>query len=330
MPLTSYIYDFRTDEAALSDNGNWATGAPTNFWHAPKVSGGVCCASVPNDADSDDSFAFPDPTKFSFGSDYYLVATVRRAANYVNTAGHEIELLAQIATTPGAPGTARLIECTFQYLDIPSSQSLQLVIWTGQPGQFDTGTLGGSTVSGGFEIRDGDELAIRKAGTNFFIYHNDVQVCTFVNNTFPNGSPGIGHFMRSGGTDVAYGWRKVAVTAGANTIFVPSQVYAAGARNFPITNIDPSVSQFKVALSRESWAANAQLTVNLECALNGVNFQHVAGDSFGGGDFSFKGRPVTHSRFVCGIPGVGTTGRAVRVTFQNSVSLRTAVSGMMF
>jgi hypothetical protein len=319
------------DENPLSQGGKWITGLSAGFWKAPAVINGVACASVPNDSDADDSIAVPNPALFSFGSDYYIEATVRRAANYVNTSGHEIELHMQRLINPGNPGTSPGIECTWQFLDTPSSQSQQLVIWPGAPNQFDTSTLGGVTVTGGFEILDGDVLAFRKSGNNYFIYHNDVQICTFTNNTFSSGGPGIGHFMRSGGDAQSYGWRRVAITAGVNTAFIASQVYTANTRSFPITNLDPNLSSFKCMLSRESWpVGNNIVSVNVEAALDGVHFQNVGGGTFSGGNLTFKGRPVTHNRVICGLPGQGTSGRAARITFQNSVSVRTAVSGLMF
>jgi hypothetical protein len=320
----SFVATFPTDEAALSQGGKWTTGTVTNFWKPPKTKGGVACASSPNDTE-DDSIA--QPSGVTFGPSYHMAVTVRRAAGYVPTDGHEVELN-HFILTPGNPGTSQGIEGTFQFLSDANSNSLQCVIWNGAPHSFDTTTLGALTVSGGGQIKDGDILSTRRNVNTFTYYHNDVQIASFVNSTFANTVPTIGFFQRPTGTVAeSYGIAKVEITSLSNVLLVPSQAFTAGSRTNTLANIDPSLSQFKVVFSRNAWPAGQIGTVNIECAVDGVTFKHVGTLSLVGGNLTFKGRPVTSSQMVCGIPGVGTTGRAIRTNFANSSTFTTAISG---
>jgi hypothetical protein len=321
---TSFIATFTADEAALSQGGKWINGTVTNFWKAPKTVGGVACASSPNDTE-DDSIA--QPTGVNFGSSYHMAVTIRRAANYVPTDGQEVELN-HFNIAPGNQGTCQGIEGTFQFFSDANSNNFQCVIWVGPPHQFDTTTLGGLTVSGGGQIKDGDVLATRRNGNTFTYYHNDVQIVSFVNSTFPNTVPTIGFFQRPTGTVAeSYGIAKVEITSLSNIVLVPSQAFTAGTRQATLTNIDPALSQFKLVLNRSAWPAGQIGNVDVECAVDGVTFKHVGGLSLAGGSPTFKGRSVTSSQLVCGIPGVGTAGRAIRTNFTNSSPLTTAISG---
>lgn len=324
---TSYIYVPTVDEAALSDGGRWIGGASGGSWRTPVVQGGQIFANGEN-TDPDDTIACINRAIVALSGDYYIAARVSRDIAYVPVDGHEVEIWPAMDIVNGS---AKGIEVTFQYFSDASSQNLQAVIWNGPFNSFDTSTLGGISVSGGFQIRGGDELAARKSGNDFFIYHNDVQLTTFNIAGFSNMSPGIGMFMRPNGIARSYCYDKVSVTAAANTAFIPSQVYAPGTRSFVVNNLDANLSLVKIVLSREGWPVGSPVcSVIIDCAVNGVNFQPVAGATFAGGDLTFKGRPVTHNRMITTLPAVGTPGRAMRITFANSVSLRSAVSGLMF
>lgn len=321
----SLVATFPVDENPISQGGKWITGLTGGSWRAPHSVGGVLCANGEN-TDVDDSIMHANQASTAVGHDYHLTATVKRAANYVPSDGHEVEL----HHFEIGPGFARGIEITFQYFSDPSSQNLQGVIWNGAFNDLDLSTLGGLSVNGGGQIRDGDDLSIRKIGNQFSILHNDLVICSFTNSQFPNGNPGVGFFMRPGGIDKNYGYVKVAICSANNLITVPSQAFTSGTRAFTLTNLDPALSSFRLVLARSTWPVGQIGSVVAEVAVDGVNFKHSANLDLAGGNGTFKGRAVNHSKMVCGIPGVGQTGRAARITLANSQTLTTAINGYFY
>lgn len=112
---------------------------------------------------------------------------------------------------------------------------------------------------------------------------------------------------------------------------VPSSSYSAQRRNFVYPQpLDPSWTQVKVTLTRESWPDTGGEIVHFgaDLSLDGGQTWQFAGEAgaMGGDLLKGDGTPRTISAFMVTLRNVGDPNRRVRGYINNVVTLTTAVT----
>jgi hypothetical protein len=196
IPLpTSYTTSFPLNESPISEGVIWSNGLATGLdWNNVKTLGGIAFGAAISGG-FDDCNAHLDPSDYNFAPDHQVTVTVVRAAAYTPGSSHEIELLLRFLITPHS---ARGYEITFPFAN---STQVQVVAWNGALNDFTV--LSGTQTNGG-NIANGDSLSAKIVGNTITVYHNGVQVYTVSDTTWSSGSPGMGFFIRSGGTPESY------------------------------------------------------------------------------------------------------------------------------
>jgi hypothetical protein len=195
-PLTSYSTLFPATENPLSEGGMWRVGGVTGYYENPRTVAGTCFAAATVDpAETDDCLG--QLQNHSVPVNHRVTATIRRVGGYVASDSHEVGLYLRLVI--GAQ-FVRGYECLFA---APGGGNFQIVRWEG------TGTDGSNfavlTTSGSHgTLVDGDVIAAEIIGTNIKCYKNGVQFESITDATWSNGNPGMGFFVRPGGTPASF------------------------------------------------------------------------------------------------------------------------------
>jgi hypothetical protein len=203
----SYVTKFPAVENPISEKGAWSNGGKTGLdWCDIQTSRGMAWGVGPCPVE------YADPTAIltgTWGPDQSAQATAR----IVSPDPHyyqEIELhLRRVLTAHKSTGYEILFSVSHDYL--------QIVRWNGPLADFTYigATCKYPTVCGqvtGFTIRDGDVAKATITGDTIAVYVNGTLVASAADDTFANGSPGIGFNFGCGSTYANHGWSSFSAT----------------------------------------------------------------------------------------------------------------------
>jgi len=181
----NYMTNFDATEQPISEGGAWHRAS--NQWTDVRTLGGVAFGTNGVTNTYDDSYALLS----GFGPDQTVEAVVYRNPNLTPGATHEVELLLRFSDDGG---NARGYEALFNHWG-----GLDIVRWNGPQGDFtnlpltDAGSLGRELVSG-------DVITATINGTVISAYINGQLLARAVDSRISTGQPGIGFFIRPGGS----------------------------------------------------------------------------------------------------------------------------------
>jgi len=198
----TYSTAFSTTENPISENGKWTNGGNVGLdWQNVRTTAGT-----PNKAygtgvsdDYNDCIAVLS----GFPANQSAEATVYRAAGYTPPSSHEIELLLRFQVSAH---TARGYEMDFWY----GGESLQIVRWNGRMGDFTVLNVSGPGPQG---LVTGDIVKAQMIGNTITVFKNGKVISTAIDDTFKDGNPGMGFFIRPGGTPDKYCFTRYTASA---------------------------------------------------------------------------------------------------------------------
>jgi hypothetical protein len=194
----TYSTNFSTQEDPISEGGRWRRA--NNQWTNVRTVGGVAFGTNGVTNTYDDSYALLS----GFGADQSADAVVYRDPNLVPGRTHEVELLLRFSDDSG---NARGYECLFNH-----QGGYDIVRWNGPQGDFTNLSL---VESGdlGRELVSGDVITATIMGNVITTYVNGTLMARAVDSTFSTGQPGIGFFIRPGGSNQLLGLTSYTVTS---------------------------------------------------------------------------------------------------------------------
>ena len=184
-----YTTNFDANENPISEGGAWNHISP--LWANVQTAGGLAFGTqtgiVPNPGGFNDSNA----TLSGFSANVTISAIVHLSPNIADGQTHEVELLFRMA---GSATQTRGYEMSFD-----TGGNVTLIRWNGDLGDytFVNHTGGANPQVGG--LKDGDKISAKASGNTFTAYVNDVLIYTAVDDTWKDGQPGIGFFVRKEG-----------------------------------------------------------------------------------------------------------------------------------
>lgn len=189
----TYTTNFSGTENPLSEGGSWTEGGTVGRdWQNVQKNGFASATTFATGVD--DNIAV---LATSFGGKQFAQATVKRDVGYSPSNTHEIELLVHFAISANV---ARGYETYWGY-----SGNLNVVRWNGAINDF-TVLIGRDTNIGA--PADGDVLRVEIDNSGVItVYKNGTSQTSVTDTTWTDGQPGIGFFLRTGGTLTALGWK---------------------------------------------------------------------------------------------------------------------------
>lgn len=187
-----YTTSFSSDENPISESGAWSHISPV--WANVQTSGGLAFGTqtgiLPNPAAFNDSNA----TLSGFSPNVTITATVHLASDIADGQTHEVELLFRVG---GDTTHTRGYEMSFD-----TGGNVTLVRWNGDLGDytFVNHTGGANPEVGG--LKNGDVISATASGNTFTASVNGVLIYTATDDTWKDGQPGIGFFVRKEGDGV--------------------------------------------------------------------------------------------------------------------------------
>jgi len=184
-----YTTNFLGTENPISESGAWTR--LSSSWAAVKTANGVAfgtqVGNLANPAAFDDSNA----SLLGFSPNVTLTATAHLSPNIADGQTHEVELLFRMA---GDATHLRGYEMNFD-----TGGNATLVRWNGDKGDytFVNHTGGENPEIGG--LKNGDVISATASGSTFTASVNGVLIYSATDNTFADGLPGIGFFVRRDG-----------------------------------------------------------------------------------------------------------------------------------
>jgi hypothetical protein len=208
LSANTYTTNFPLTENPIFEHGNWINGGTTGLdwtdiqtvtWHA--------FGTQPGNVSGNSVYA--DSTAVLAGN--WGPDQTAQASIFVNNASNdpsvfeEVEL--RLRTIIAAHWiTGYEINCSTN----PSNFYLQIVRWDGPLGNFTQ--LNGASMN----AKNGDVLTATINGNTITAYLNGVQALQAIDNTYANGSPGIGWFLQGAtGLNAEYGFLNFSATDGA-------------------------------------------------------------------------------------------------------------------
>lgn len=200
-PRTSYSTDWDIDENPISELGIWRTGSASGYYQNPRSLSGIAYGANTSNGEYNDCLGHLEPSRHAIGPDHYVEAVVNRAVDYVAPDSHEIGLYLRTLGAVGAGGAFwRGYECLFPHT---GAGDFQIIGWLGTSHDIDNFDLGisGTTMNGGLgTVSDGDVIKAQIVGTTIKCYKNGTQFYQVTDTRWSDGNPGIGFFIRPGGT----------------------------------------------------------------------------------------------------------------------------------
>ncbi len=196
-----YTTNFPLTENPISENGNWINGKTVGLdWQDVQTTPGFAFGT-----ESTTAF-YTDPTAVlsgTWGPDQTVQAKIHK-----KSPGSIAEVELRLRTTI-LPHKITGYEVNFSCSSNPSYNYSQIVRWNGPLGSF-TG-IGAST----YNCTDGDVVKATMIGNTITVYVNNVQTMQTVDNTFTNGSPGMGFYLEGNpGSINQYGFTTFMATDG--------------------------------------------------------------------------------------------------------------------
>lgn len=195
----SYDTQFPADQNPISEGGRWLVGGTTGFYQSPRSLSGLCFGAGTASGYDDCLGQLQSP---SLGNDHRVEVTVHKAGGYTPPDSHEIGLYLRINI--GAEFVTAY-ECLHPF---DGGGGFQIIRWLGlnhtDLDNFDL-TIDVTTMNGGLgTISDGDVLASQIVGSTIKCFKNGTQFAEATDANLASGKPGIGFFIRPGGTPSSF------------------------------------------------------------------------------------------------------------------------------
>jgi hypothetical protein len=181
-----YTTDFSANENPISESGAWSHISP--LWANVQTAGGLAFGTQVGNLANPAAFNDSNATLSGFSPDVTITATVHLASNIADGQTHEVELLFRMG---GGATQTRGYEMSFD-----TGGNVTLVRWNGDLGDytFVNHTGGANNEVGG--LKDGDVISAKASGNTFTASVNGVPIYTATDDTWKDGQPGIGFFVR--------------------------------------------------------------------------------------------------------------------------------------
>jgi len=181
-----YTTDFSANENPISESGAWSHISP--LWANVQTAGGLAFGTQVGNLANPAAFNDSNATLSGFSPDVTITATVHLASNIADGQTHEVELLFRMG---GGATQTRGYEMSFD-----TGGNVTLVRWNGDLGDytFVNHTGGANNEVGG--LKDGDVISAKASGNTFTASVNGVLIYTATDDTWKDGQPGIGFFVR--------------------------------------------------------------------------------------------------------------------------------------
>ena len=182
-----YTTNFSANENPISESGAWSHISP--LWANVQTSGGLAFGTQVGNLANPAAFNDSNANLSGFSPNVTITATVHLAANIADGQTHEVELLFRMG---GDATHTRGYEMSFD-----NGGNVTLVRWNGALGDytFVNHTGGANPEVGG--LKNGDVISARASGNTFTASVNGVLIYTATDNTWTDGQPGIGFFIRN-------------------------------------------------------------------------------------------------------------------------------------
>jgi hypothetical protein len=181
-----YTTDFSANENPISESGAWSHISP--LWANVQTAGGLAFGTQVGNLANPAAFNDSNATLSGFSPDVTITATVHLASNIADGQTHEVELLFRMG---GGATQTRGYEMSFD-----TGGNVTLVRWNGDLGDytFVNHTGGANNEVGG--LKDGDVISAKASGNTFTASVNGVPIYTATDDTWKDGQPGLGFFVR--------------------------------------------------------------------------------------------------------------------------------------
>lgn len=227
---TSYTTSFPATENPISQSGMWTNGGAVGLdWHDVRTTPGLAFGTEPGDVgDFDDAVANLAGT---WGSNQTVTATVHVSAD--GATFEEVELLLRWSISAH---NARGYECNYS-VKTGGNAYCQIVRWNGSAGSF-TQLTGDST-----GVVNGDTIKATVVGNTISTYINNVLRASWTDNTWSNGTPGVGMYIHGGvvANNANFGLTTFTATDGTDT-FPPSLAITSPANGANFSTSTASVT----------------------------------------------------------------------------------------
>jgi hypothetical protein len=184
-----YTTNFSANENPISENGAWSHISP--LWASVQTSGGLAFGTQVGNLANPAAFNDSNANLSGFSANVTITATVHLAADIADGQTHEVELLFRMG---GDATHTRGYEMSFD-----TGGNVTLVRWNGDLGDytFVNHTGGANNEVGG--LKNGDTISAKASGNTFTASVNGVLIYTATDDTWKDGQPGIGFFVRKDG-----------------------------------------------------------------------------------------------------------------------------------
>lgn len=203
LPSGDFSTNFPAAENPISQGGIWNNGLTDGKqWNNVRTQNNHAFGAV-TVSGTDDTICCLNSSAQAFNSDQEAEITIHRVGGYTAPDSHETNMLLRFVIDPngnGGAGSARGYE-----IICPFGNGGQIMMWDGTQGGFHL--LPDSGAGWDFSsITEGTKLRSRIVGNVITCYQDDVQVLTATDNasTWSDGKPGMGFFVRSGGTPESF------------------------------------------------------------------------------------------------------------------------------
>jgi hypothetical protein len=182
----TYTTNFPAMENPISEGGRWTNGGAVgiDFRDVQTANGRAYSSGIVSGYD--DCIACLS----GFPADQSVQATIYRDPSYTAPGTHEVEL--HLRTTITAK-SIRTYEMDFWF----GGSILQIARWNGSAGDFTELDVIGPGPNG---LVTGDVIKAQIVGSTITVYKNGNQIATCTDNVLTSGNPGMGFFVRPGGT----------------------------------------------------------------------------------------------------------------------------------
>jgi hypothetical protein len=195
-PPSSLIYStsFPATENPISEGGKWINGLSVGLdWQDVRTLVGT--AGAPNKAygtgESPDAYNDNIACLLGFPANHSAQAVIYREPGYTPSDTHEVELLLRFKISAHV---ARGYEVDFAY----GGAGVQVFCWHGPQGDVFPELTGSGPGPGG--LVTGDVVKAKMIGNVLTVYKNGSLIYTVTDDTYADGGPGMGYFLRPGGT----------------------------------------------------------------------------------------------------------------------------------
>jgi hypothetical protein len=189
--VVSYSTSFPGTENPISESGRWTNGGATGFdWQDPRTTPGKAFGSNTSTGYNDCVGVLA-----GFPANHSAQVTVYQDPTYTAPDSHEIELLLRFQISANV---ARGYEVTLGN----AGTTIQVFAWHGSIGDVFPELSGSGTGPGG--LVTGDVVKAQIVGNVITVDKNGSLIYTVTDSQYSSGNPGMGFFIRPGGTPDRY------------------------------------------------------------------------------------------------------------------------------